>query len=96
MDLDIPFRLGGFTSTTIQFIDIVGVITEVTWQILLLIVPMGYGCLLFMDAEILYGFLKGTGSYCKHSKVSNNTFFFLVNQLLEGPPSEVLDKKKGS
>ncbi|KAL5863758.1 hypothetical protein ACOSQ3_001272 [Xanthoceras sorbifolium] len=45
VDLDIPFRLGGFASTTIQLIGIVGVMTEVTWQILLLVVPMAVACL---------------------------------------------------
>ncbi|CAI9770605.1 unnamed protein product [Fraxinus pennsylvanica] len=45
VDLDIPFRLGGFASTTIQLLGIVGVMTKVTWQILLLVVPMAIACL---------------------------------------------------
>lgn len=45
VDLDIPFRLGGFASTTIQLIGIVAVMTKVTWQILLLVVPMAIACL---------------------------------------------------
>lgn len=45
MDLDIPFRLGGFASSTIQLIGIVAVMTEVTWQVLLLVVPMAVVCL---------------------------------------------------
>lgn len=45
VDLDIPFRLGGFASTTIQLIGIVAVMTKVTWQILLLVVPMALACL---------------------------------------------------
>ncbi|KZV49450.1 Multidrug resistance-associated protein 5 isoform 1 [Dorcoceras hygrometricum] len=45
VDLDIPFRLGGFASTTIQLLGIVGVMTQVTWQILLLVVPMAVACL---------------------------------------------------
>ncbi|KAI4349330.1 hypothetical protein L6164_009931 [Bauhinia variegata] len=45
VDIDIPFRLGGFASTTIQLIGIVGVMTEVTWQVLLLVVPMAIACL---------------------------------------------------
>ncbi|PON54587.1 ATP-binding cassette containing protein [Trema orientale] len=45
VDLDIPFRLGGFASTTIQLIGIVGVMTKVTWQVLLLVVPMAVACL---------------------------------------------------
>ncbi|KAM7261562.1 hypothetical protein ACFE04_020639 [Oxalis oulophora] len=45
VDLDIPFRLGGFASTTIQLIGIVGVMTKVTWQVLLLVVPMAIACL---------------------------------------------------
>ncbi|XP_058197384.1 ABC transporter C family member 5-like isoform X2 [Rhododendron vialii] len=45
VDLDIPFRLGGFASTTIQLIGIVGVMTKVTWQIVLLVVPMAIACL---------------------------------------------------
>ncbi|XP_048337582.2 ABC transporter C family member 5 isoform X2 [Ziziphus jujuba] len=45
VDLDIPFRLGGFAATTIQLIGIVGVMTKVTWQILLLVVPMAIACL---------------------------------------------------
>ncbi|OIW04791.1 hypothetical protein TanjilG_11093 [Lupinus angustifolius] len=45
VDLDIPFRLGGFASTTIQLIGIVGVMTEVTWQVWLLVIPMAVACL---------------------------------------------------
>ncbi|XP_061352671.1 ABC transporter C family member 5-like isoform X2 [Gastrolobium bilobum] len=45
VDLDIPFRLGGFASTTIQLIGIVAVMTDVTWQVLLLVVPMAGVCL---------------------------------------------------
>ncbi|KAJ9543436.1 hypothetical protein OSB04_023143 [Centaurea solstitialis] len=45
VDLDIPFRLGGFAATTIQLLGIVGVMTQVTWQVLLLIVPMAIACL---------------------------------------------------
>ncbi|XP_027365915.1 ABC transporter C family member 5-like isoform X1 [Abrus precatorius] len=45
VDLDIPFRLGGFASSTIQLIGIVGVMTDVTWQILALVVPMAGVCL---------------------------------------------------
>lgn len=45
VDLDIPFRLGGFASTTIQLFGIVGVMTTVTWQILILVVPMAIACL---------------------------------------------------
>ncbi|KAK7345719.1 hypothetical protein VNO77_16329 [Canavalia gladiata] len=45
VDLDIPFRLGGFASSTIQLIGIVGVMTDVTWQVLLLVVPMAIVCL---------------------------------------------------
>ncbi|CAL9130508.1 unnamed protein product [Musa acuminata var. zebrina] len=45
VDLDIPFRLGGFASTTIQLLGIVGVMTKVTWQVLFLFVPMAIACL---------------------------------------------------
>ncbi|CAL9108920.1 unnamed protein product [Musa textilis] len=45
VDLDIPFRLGGFASTTIQLLGIVGVMTKVTWQVLLLFLPMAMACL---------------------------------------------------
>ncbi|XP_031250193.1 ABC transporter C family member 5 [Pistacia vera] len=45
VDLDIPFRLGGFASTTIQLLGIVGVMTKVTWQVLLLVIPMAVACL---------------------------------------------------
>ncbi|KAG6499452.1 hypothetical protein ZIOFF_039240 [Zingiber officinale] len=45
MDLDIPFRLGGFAATTIQLLGIVGVMSKVTWQVLLLFVPMAIVCL---------------------------------------------------
>ncbi|XP_010490291.1 PREDICTED: ABC transporter C family member 5-like [Camelina sativa] len=45
VDLDIPFRLGGFASTTIQLIGIVGVMTNVTWQVFLLVIPTGIACL---------------------------------------------------
>ncbi|XP_010262474.1 PREDICTED: ABC transporter C family member 5 isoform X2 [Nelumbo nucifera] len=45
VDLDIPFRLGGFAATTIQLLGIVGVMTQVTWEVLLLVVPMAIACL---------------------------------------------------
>ncbi|KAG0453156.1 hypothetical protein HPP92_025512 [Vanilla planifolia] len=45
VDLDIPFRLGGFASTTIQLLGIVGVMSKVTWQVMLLLVPMTIVCL---------------------------------------------------
>lgn len=45
VDLDIPFRLGSFASTTIQLLGIILVMTDVTWQVLLLIVPMAISCL---------------------------------------------------
>ncbi|CAA6655365.1 unnamed protein product [Spirodela intermedia] len=44
VDLDIPFRLGGFASTTIQLLGIVGVMSKVTWQVLLLFFPMAIAC----------------------------------------------------
>ncbi|GMH25910.1 hypothetical protein Nepgr_027753 [Nepenthes gracilis] len=46
VDLDIPFRLGGFASTTIQLLGIVGLMMKVTWQVLLLVIPMAIACLL--------------------------------------------------
>ncbi|KAL6560185.1 Multidrug resistance-associated protein 5 [Orobanche hederae] len=45
VDLDIPFRLGGFAATTIQLIGIVGVMTKVTWKVLILVIPMDNSCL---------------------------------------------------
>eukprot|EP01018_Ginkgo_biloba_P039300 Gb_35586 [translate_table: standard] len=45
VDLDIPFRLGGFASTTIQLLGIIGVMSRVTWQVLVLFVPMAMACL---------------------------------------------------
>ncbi|KAH9298212.1 hypothetical protein KI387_029894, partial [Taxus chinensis] len=45
VDLDIPFRLGGFASTTIQLLGIIGVMSKVTWQVLVLFVPMALGSL---------------------------------------------------
>ncbi|KAK4482367.1 hypothetical protein RD792_009520 [Penstemon davidsonii] len=45
VDLDIPFRLGGFAATTIQLLGIVGVMTQVTWHILFLVIPMAIACL---------------------------------------------------
>jgi hypothetical protein len=45
VDLDIPFRLGGFASSTIQLIGIVAVMSEYTWQVLLLVFPMAIVCL---------------------------------------------------
>ncbi|XP_010475054.1 PREDICTED: ABC transporter C family member 5-like isoform X2 [Camelina sativa] len=44
VDLDIPFRLGGFASTTIQLFGIVAVMTNVTWQVFLLVVPVAVAC----------------------------------------------------
>ncbi|XP_030470676.1 ABC transporter C family member 5 [Syzygium oleosum] len=45
VDLDIPFRLGGFASTTIQLVGIVCVMAKVTWQVILLVIPMAVACL---------------------------------------------------
>ncbi|XP_039780041.1 ABC transporter C family MRP4 [Panicum virgatum] len=45
VDLDIAFRLGGFASTTIQLLGIVAVMSKVTWQVLILIVPMAIACM---------------------------------------------------
>jgi len=45
VDLDIPFRLGGFAATTIQLLGIVGVMSKVTWQVLFLLFPMAIACL---------------------------------------------------
>nr|QVT92347.1 ABC transporter [Salvia miltiorrhiza] len=44
VDLDIPFRLGGFAATTIQLLGIIGVMTQVTWEVLLLVIPMAIAC----------------------------------------------------
>ena len=43
--MDKTIRLGRFASTTIQLLGIVEVMTQVTWQILLLIVPMEIACI---------------------------------------------------
>ncbi|XAR58683.1 Xenobiotic-transporting ATPase [Bertholletia excelsa] len=45
VDLELPNRIGSFISTSIQLLGIVGVMTKVTWQILLLVVPMFVACL---------------------------------------------------
>ncbi|KAH7443058.1 hypothetical protein KP509_02G017300 [Ceratopteris richardii] len=45
VDLDIPFRLASFASTTIQLLAIIGVMSQVTWQILLLFLPVASICL---------------------------------------------------
>ncbi|KAJ3693131.1 hypothetical protein LUZ60_012226 [Juncus effusus] len=45
VDLDIPFRLGGFSSSTIQVISIIVVMMNVTWQILFIFVPIAIVCL---------------------------------------------------
>ena len=52
VDLDIAFRLGGFASTTIQLLGIVAVMSKVTWQVLILIVPMAIGCM-WMQVNIV-------------------------------------------
>eukprot|EP00252_Welwitschia_mirabilis_P019394 TRINITY_DN4472_c0_g1_i2.p1 TRINITY_DN4472_c0_g1~~TRINITY_DN4472_c0_g1_i2.p1 ORF type:complete len:1511 (+),score=277.83 TRINITY_DN4472_c0_g1_i2:245-4777(+) len=44
VDLDIPFRLGGFASTTIQLLGIIAVMSQVTWQVLVMFVPMAMAC----------------------------------------------------
>ncbi|KAL5711466.1 Multidrug resistance-associated protein 5 [Ranunculus cassubicifolius] len=54
VDLDIPFRLGGFASTTIQLIGIVGVMTKVTWQVLLLVIPMAAACLWMQVTKVSF------------------------------------------
>ncbi|MCO5600615.1 hypothetical protein L7F22_054730 [Adiantum nelumboides] len=45
VDLDIPFRLASFASTTIQLLAIIGVMCQVTWQVLLLFIPVAAICL---------------------------------------------------
>ncbi|XP_072965266.1 ABC transporter C family member 5-like isoform X1 [Typha angustifolia] len=45
VDLDIPFRLGGFASTTIQLLGIIGVMVNVTWQVLFLFCPVVIACI---------------------------------------------------
>lgn len=54
VDLDIPFRLGGFASTTIQLVGIIGVMTMVTWQVLLLVIPMAVACLWMQVLNYLF------------------------------------------
>lgn len=54
VDLDIPFRLGGFAATTIQLLGIVGVMAQVTWQVLLLFVPMAAACLWMQVNDLSY------------------------------------------
>lgn len=44
VDLDIPFRLGGFASTTTQLLGVCAVMTQVTWQTCSLC-PMAIACL---------------------------------------------------
>ncbi|KAK2996565.1 hypothetical protein RJ639_026625 [Escallonia herrerae] len=44
VDLDVPYRLGGFIAVTIQLIGIVGLMTTVTWQLLILFVPTAISC----------------------------------------------------
>ena len=45
VDLDIPFRLGGFALKTIQLLCIVTVMTKITRQVLLLVISMAIACL---------------------------------------------------
>lgn len=45
VDLDIPFRLGSYASTTIQLMAVIGVMCQVTWQVLLLFIPVAATCL---------------------------------------------------
>ena len=45
VDLDIPFRLGGFAPTTVQLLGIVTVMTKITRQVLLLVNSMAIACL---------------------------------------------------
>lgn len=45
IDLDISFRLARFASTSIQLLGIIGVMCQVTWQVLLLFLPVMVVCL---------------------------------------------------
>ena len=45
VDLDIPFRLASYASTTIQLLGIIGVMCQVTWQVLVLFLPVAFICL---------------------------------------------------
>ena len=45
VDLDIPFRLASYASTTIQLLGIIGVMCQVTWQVLVLFLPVAAICL---------------------------------------------------
>ena len=62
VDLDVPFRLGGFAPTTIRVLGIATVMTKITRQVLLLVIFNGHS--LLVNAEMLHGFVKGTGAYC--------------------------------
>jgi hypothetical protein len=56
VDLDIAFRLGGFASTTIQLLGIVAVMSKVTWQVLILIVPMAIACMWMQVNVVMTGY----------------------------------------
>jgi hypothetical protein len=40
VDTDIPFRLGGFSATTIQVFSVIIVMINATWQVVFVFVPV--------------------------------------------------------
>ena len=84
VDLDIPFRLGGFASTTIQLIGIVGVMTKVTWQVLLLVVPMAISCLWMQVIVFSFSKRNSQNGFCSNNHIVG---FYDVLYLLQTRPS---------
>lgn len=70
VDLDIPFRLGGFASSTIQLIGIIAVMTDVTWQVLLLVVPIAIICLWMQVTRNRLTFLIFKTAFLKETEES--------------------------
>ncbi|KAG8640262.1 hypothetical protein MANES_13G039000v8 [Manihot esculenta] len=84
VDLDIPFRLGGFASTTIQLIGIVGVMSEVTWQVLLLVVPMAVACLWMQYARVQKYYMASSRELVRIVSIQKSPIINLFDESIAG------------
>ncbi|KAL6208860.1 hypothetical protein ACLB2K_019804 [Fragaria x ananassa] len=84
VDLDIPFRLGGFASTTIQLIGIVGVMTKVTWQVLLLVIPMAIACLWMQHSLMQKYYMASSRELVRIVSIQKSPIIHLFGESIAG------------
>nr|CAB3502057.1 unnamed protein product [Digitaria exilis] len=87
VDLDIAFRLGGFASTTIQLLGIVAVMSKVTWQVLILIVPMAIACMWMQIRDLNLAAIEWL--CLRMELLSTFVFAFCMAILVSFPPGTI-------